>query len=140
MSFSIPSAASPRGGGDATPHELQAPLPPPALHPTHQARSASAERHPVLEGISQNQWRRPLLSPCLVCSSASSPTIVPLVDTHGDNAPKWTKRHIHKWKSPFLMMLFFALGVTVSLAHCVFYARLDGRIVGDSSQQEEKLR
>lgn len=63
-----------------------------------------------------------------------------MVDTSENTTPKWTQRPIHKWKSPLVMTLFFTLGATVSIAHCVFYARLNGHIVGDSSQQEEKLR
>lgn len=62
------------------------------------------------------------------------------MNARGDDTSECTKPHIHKWKSPLLMLLFFALGATVSVAHCVFYARLEDRIVGDSSQQEEKLR
>jgi hypothetical protein len=74
-------------------------------------------------------------------STVSSPAIRPLEFGDGSQiAPRWTKRRIHKWKSPLLMSIFFILGVAVSLAHCVFYPKLSGKIVGDSSQQEEKIR
>ncbi|KAF2002416.1 hypothetical protein P154DRAFT_488382 [Amniculicola lignicola CBS 123094] len=53
---------------------------------------------------------------------------------------KWPKRHIHRWKSPMLMILFFIIGLAMSLAHCIFYPKLSGKVVGDSSSQEEKLR
>jgi hypothetical protein len=52
----------------------------------------------------------------------------------------WSKRHIHKWKSPLLNVGFFIFGFAMSLAHCVFYPKLKDRVVGDSSAQEEKLR
>lgn len=38
------------------------------------------------------------------------------------------------------MVLFFVLGAAVSVAHCVFYPKLNGLLVGDSYQQEEKIR
>ncbi|OCK93566.1 uncharacterized protein K441DRAFT_564791 [Cenococcum geophilum 1.58] len=52
----------------------------------------------------------------------------------------FTKRHIHRWKSPLLMSSFFVIGLAMSLAHCIFYPALKKKIVGDSSSQEEKLR
>ena len=38
------------------------------------------------------------------------------------------------------MVMFFITGLAMSLAHCIFYARLSGRIVGNSDAQEEKIR
>jgi hypothetical protein len=38
------------------------------------------------------------------------------------------------------MLGFFALGLAFSLAHCIFYPKLKGNIVGNSDSQEEKLR
>lgn len=38
------------------------------------------------------------------------------------------------------MLGFFALGIAFSLAHCIYYPRLKGDIVGNSDSQEEKLR
>ena len=52
----------------------------------------------------------------------------------------WTWRRYHKWKSPLLMSTFFVLGLGISIAHCVFYASLNGTIVGSSRQQERNLR
>ncbi|KAF1960480.1 hypothetical protein CC80DRAFT_466327 [Byssothecium circinans] len=52
----------------------------------------------------------------------------------------WTERRIHRWKSPLLMAMFFAIGFAMSLAHCIFYARLAGKIVGNPDAQEQKLR
>lgn len=49
-------------------------------------------------------------------------------------------RYIHRWKSPLLMFLFFVIGLTMSFAHCIFYPALEGKIVGGSSSQEERLR
>lgn len=50
------------------------------------------------------------------------------------------KRHVHKWKSPLLMVGFFTLGLAFSLAHCIFYPKLKDNVVGNSDSQEEKLR
>ncbi|KAF2876075.1 hypothetical protein BDV95DRAFT_482729 [Massariosphaeria phaeospora] len=50
------------------------------------------------------------------------------------------KRRIHRWKSPLLIATFFSIGFAMILAHCVLYAKLSGRIVGDSASQEEKIR
>lgn len=52
----------------------------------------------------------------------------------------FTKRHIHRWKSPLLMLSFFVIGLAMSIAHCIFYPALKTKIVGGSSSQEEKLR
>lgn len=38
------------------------------------------------------------------------------------------------------MILFFLVGLSVSIAHCVFYPQLRGKIVGDPGKQEEKIR
>jgi hypothetical protein len=32
------------------------------------------------------------------------------------------------------------LGLTASIAHCVFYLKLHGKLVGNSSQQEDKTK
>lgn len=52
----------------------------------------------------------------------------------------WEYRHIHRWKSPLLMVVFFVIGLAMSLAHCIFYPSLSGRVVGNSDAQEEKIR
>jgi thiol:disulfide interchange protein len=72
---------------------------------------------------------------------AASPNITPLVERRGSRIiQEWTKRRINKWRSPSLMVLFFLLGLSISIAHCVFYPKLRGKLVGDSNQQEEKIR
>ncbi|KAF2270247.1 hypothetical protein CC78DRAFT_599658 [Lojkania enalia] len=38
------------------------------------------------------------------------------------------------------MIIFFLIGLAMSLAHCIFYPKLRNVIVGDPSAQEEKLR
>lgn len=38
------------------------------------------------------------------------------------------------------MIAFLFLGFGMSLTHCVFYPSLQGRIVGDSYNQENQLR
>lgn len=85
-------------------------------------------------------------------SNAASPNLQPGLVTPATTAnlpplsPKlsqqrlFTKRYIHRWKSPLLMLGFFIIGVAMSLAHCIFYPKLKGRIVGNSDSQEEKLR
>lgn len=73
-------------------------------------------------------------------SVQSAPTILPSIEQHDVEMPVWNKRQIHRWRSPFLMVLFFMLGAAVSVAHCVLYSLLNGKIVGNSDQQEEKLR
>jgi hypothetical protein len=71
----------------------------------------------------------------------ASPAITPLAERRGSRIIQgWTKRHVHRWRSPLLMVLFFLLGLSVSIAHCVFYPKLRGKVVGDSNQQEEKIR
>jgi len=38
------------------------------------------------------------------------------------------------------MVLFLVFGLAMSVAHCVFYPKLKGQIVGKADQQEEKIR
>lgn len=52
----------------------------------------------------------------------------------------WQNRHIHRWKSPLLMVTFFLVGLAMSLAHCIFYSSMRDKIVGNSDAQEEKIR
>ncbi|KAF2177452.1 hypothetical protein K469DRAFT_755105 [Zopfia rhizophila CBS 207.26] len=51
----------------------------------------------------------------------------------------WSKRRVHRWKSPLLMLMFFTIGLAMSIAHCIFYLKLRGTVVGDFSSQEEKI-
>jgi hypothetical protein len=53
---------------------------------------------------------------------------------------EWSPRRIHKWKSPLLMIIFFLIGLGVSVAHCAFYPSLKDMRVGSPDSQEEKLR
>jgi hypothetical protein len=52
----------------------------------------------------------------------------------------WKARELHVWNAPILMVFFFVVGLGMSLAHCIFYTSLNRQIVGNSNQQEEKLR
>ncbi|KAF2471142.1 uncharacterized protein BDR25DRAFT_223485 [Lindgomyces ingoldianus] len=54
--------------------------------------------------------------------------------------PEWIKRRIHRWKSPLLMVVFYIIGLAMSLAHCIFYPKLKGVIVGNPDSQEGKIR
>lgn len=113
-------------------------LPSPALQPELSGLRVSIdEGQETAPGVNTG-----LLDPAHhVNSIPYSPTIVPQSGSRDpDDTQVWPKRHIHKWKSPLLMVLFFTLGAAVSVAHCVFYPKLNGRIVGDSNQQEEKIR
>lgn len=70
-----------------------------------------------------------------------SPAIDPRAEGDGAQLVQgWSKREFHKWLPPFYLALFFLLGLTMSIAHCVFYPKLRGNLVGDSYSQEEKLR
>jgi hypothetical protein len=77
----------------------------------------------------------------LLESTSPSPAIRPTAERNGSRViPSSSKRRIHTWRSPLLMVVFYILGLSLSVAHCVFYPKLKGRIVGDSGQQEEKIR
>lgn len=52
----------------------------------------------------------------------------------------WRPRAYNHWKAPILMLLFYSIGLALSLAHCVIYRDLDGKIVGSSYDQEQNLR
>ncbi|KAH7386843.1 hypothetical protein DE146DRAFT_184365 [Phaeosphaeria sp. MPI-PUGE-AT-0046c] len=70
-----------------------------------------------------------------------SPAIHPKAENHGPQTVQgWSKREFHKWQPPFYMTVFFLVGFSMSIAHCIFYPKLRGKLVGDSYQQEEKLR
>ncbi|KAH0563094.1 hypothetical protein GP486_002336 [Trichoglossum hirsutum] len=56
------------------------------------------------------------------------------------NSNRWKPRRIRKWKSPLAMVVFFITGLAMSIGHCVFYPRLDGVVVGNSSNQERNIR
>jgi hypothetical protein len=83
------------------------------------------------------------------CSGERSPRRVRLSSTVS-NAPispsprdvrkLWKPRQYRKWESPVLMVLFFVLGLGISMAHCGFYASLEGTIVPSPAQQENNLR
>jgi thiol:disulfide interchange protein len=83
-------------------------------------------------------------------SGSSSPAIAPYAtnipaEEAGLQLPAplqqdWQKRRIHRWKSPLMMVVFFLVGLAMSLAHCIFYPSLQGKIVGNSDAQEEKIR
>ncbi|KAK4098471.1 hypothetical protein N658DRAFT_431977 [Parathielavia hyrcaniae] len=50
------------------------------------------------------------------------------------------RRQFRNWESPLLIVLFFVLGLGLSLGHSAFYASLDGTEVGSPEQQENNLR
>lgn len=90
------------------------------------------------------------IAPVSVASSSASPTFCPVADV--PTTPKepfqlpesleegGMKRHIHRWKSPLLMVVFFLIGLAMSLAHCIFYPSLRDQLVGNPDAQEEKIR
>jgi hypothetical protein len=89
----------------------------------------------------------PTTSPLLLprdpvrCSGERSPGGLQLLRaTTQYMASRWKPRQYRKWESPVLMVLFFVLGLGLSLAHCLFYSSLDGDIVGSPAQQENNLR
>ena len=43
-------------------------------------------------------------------------------------------------ESPLLVALFFTLDGTASIAHRLFYPLLNGKVAGNSDNQEEKIR
>ncbi|KAK4110187.1 hypothetical protein N656DRAFT_782248 [Canariomyces notabilis] len=69
----------------------------------------------------------------------STPSITPTDTTRGDARRLWKPREYHKWESPFLTVAFFIVGLAFSMAHCGFYASLDGTIVGNPADQENNL-
>ncbi|KAK7192632.1 hypothetical protein PSPO01_01340 [Paraphaeosphaeria sporulosa] len=83
-------------------------------------------------------------------SSSSTPAIAPdATDVPAEGAvfqlpaplqQGWPERRIHRWKSPIMMVVFFLVGLAMSLAHCIFYPSLKGKVVGNSDAQEEKIR
>jgi len=50
------------------------------------------------------------------------------------------KRRYHRWKGPVLMVVYFSVGLAMSLAHCFFYAGLNGKVLGNPQSQEVNLR
>jgi hypothetical protein len=77
----------------------------------------------------------------LLPKAAPSPAIRPIAERRDSRVfPGWKGRRIHTWKSPLLMVVFFLVGLAMSVAHCVFYPKLKGQIVGKADQQEEKIR
>lgn len=56
------------------------------------------------------------------------------------SAASWKPQTYQSWRSPILMIMLFLVGFAFSVGHCIFYPSLNGKIVGDSSQQEGKLR
>jgi hypothetical protein len=60
-------------------------------------------------------------------------------EEYGPNLEIWQQRRYRKWKYPFLMSVFYAIGLAFSVAHCAFYAALDNDIVGSPEQQQRNL-
>lgn len=60
--------------------------------------------------------------------------------TTGDPPAEWPRRKIWRWKAPLSMMTFFIIGFALSLAHCIYYPKLSGMIVGNPDSQEAKIR
>jgi hypothetical protein len=101
-----------------------------------------------LEEVKCNDRDR--ISLCATASNPGSPTLLPAPNSPSTSqrfasfskTPQlgWRKRQIPRWKSPLLMVLFFIIGLAMSLGHCVFYPKLSGKLVGGSSDQEENIR
>ncbi|KAK3317358.1 hypothetical protein B0T19DRAFT_434807 [Cercophora scortea] len=53
---------------------------------------------------------------------------------------QWIQGQSHARKSSAPIVAFFALGLCFSVAHCILYAGLDGKLVGSPAQQENNLR
>lgn len=64
----------------------------------------------------------------------------PQPDLDLEAADRGNPRQIRQWKSPILMLIFYIIGLAMSIGHCIFYPLLDGVIVGDSSDQERNIR
>jgi hypothetical protein len=79
-------------------------------------------------------------SPAIAPPATGTPTEEPDLQLLAHLQQEWEKRRIHRWKSPLMMVVFFLVGLALSLAHCIFYPSLHGKIVGNSDAQEEKLR
>lgn len=58
----------------------------------------------------------------------------------GHDLKGWKPRRIRYWKSPLVMLIFYAVGVALSISHCVFYPKLNGTIVFDTYSQERNIR
>lgn len=104
----------------------------------------------VVEHEDVEQDERDCISCCATASNPGSPALLPAPYSPGpfgrlasfSKTPQlgWRKRQIPPWKSPLLMILFFIIGLAMSLGHCIFYPKLSGKIVGDSSDQEGNIR
>jgi hypothetical protein len=119
------------------------------LHPPHQSNIVFMEGslRPKKAATVIEHWEIPNYTNSvrstapLLQSASSSPAIKQEAERHGSQIiPSSSKRQIHKWRSPLLMVVFYLLGLSLSVAHCIFYPKLKGRIVGDPGQQEEKIR
>jgi hypothetical protein len=105
---------------------------------------------PVVELEEVERDDRDRISLCATASNPGSPTLLPAPYSHStfqrftsfSKTPQlgWRKRQIPRWKSPLLMILFFIIGLAMSLGHCIFYPKLSGKLVGGSSDQEENIR
>lgn len=138
---SVSPTAGPRNAESGQAAEAHTTLPPPALGLEPRMRTTSIEVQVDSHDTGLSDVHEQLLpgTPHTV-SAESSPTIKPPSASHDQNAQIWPRRRIQSWRSPLLMVLFFALGAAVSIAHCLFYPLLNGKIVGNSDQQEEKIR
>jgi hypothetical protein len=140
-SDSISPKAELRSAEDILAHETHADLPPPALDLEPNMSKPSLEGRTDSHDTSIRDVHQHLLQPTHhTDSDVVSSTIKPVTEPYGQYSHRWTKRHIHRWRSPLLMVLFFVLGAAVSIAHCMFYPLLNGKVVGNSNQQEEKIR
>ncbi|KAJ4301769.1 hypothetical protein N0V90_003863 [Kalmusia sp. IMI 367209] len=118
------------------------------MEATNQHSDRDIVEHTIAD-TKDNKLENTILSVAQV-SSESSPAISPdvvVIPVQGEPLPLgiplqqgWEQRRIHRWKSPVLMVAFFLIGLAMSLAHCIFYPSLNGKIVGDPDIQEEKIR
>lgn len=141
ISKSTSAMAKPQRSEDATAHGTYTNSSPPVILIESNISNTLIEEQSDLNGAGTPDVNQTLLfSTQAVDSGVSFSTTTPLANPHGRNIQGWTNRYIYRWRSPFLMVLFFVLGAAVSIAHCVFYPMLNGKIVGGSDQQEEKIR
>jgi hypothetical protein len=73
-------------------------------------------------------------------TTCSESQVDPATGSLPDNIQRWKPRRVHRWKSQLLMLTSFFAGLGMSIGHCVFYAKLNGVMVGKSYTQERNLR
>jgi hypothetical protein len=65
---------------------------------------------------------------------------LPHPQSEHDLEEQWKPRRVRPWKSPLVMLICYLVGLCMSISHCVFYPKLDARIVRDAYIQERNIR